>query len=52
MSEIFTYSINLKSLPLAGFKIHISATPYNFKEILDIVLPYLDKKHLNYKYIS
>lgn len=52
MNEIYTYNINLKSLPLVGFKIHISATPYNFKAILRVVLPYLNKKHLNYKYIS
>ena len=52
MSEIYTYNINKKSLPLVGFKIHISATPYNFKAILEAILPYLDKKHLNYKYIS
>ncbi|RCW17156.1 kinase [Streptococcus gallolyticus] len=52
LNEIYTYNINLKSLPLVGFKIHISATPYNFKAILRVVLPYLNKKHLNYKYIS
>ncbi|MGV3011402.1 class III lanthionine synthetase LanKC N-terminal domain-containing protein [Streptococcus thoraltensis] len=52
LSEIYTYNINQESLPLTGFKIHISATPYNFKEILKLVLPYLNEKSLNYKYIS
>lgn len=52
MNDIYTYNINPKTLPLVGFKIHISATPYNFKDILEAVLPYLDEKQLNYKYIS
>lgn len=46
LSEIYTYNINQESLPLTGFKIHISATPYNFKEILKLVLPYLNEKSL------
>lgn len=53
MNKFFTYNIKKpQSLPIAGFKIHVSATPYNFKNILDIVLPYLDKSEINYKYIS
>ena len=38
-------------MPTFGYKIHISATPYNFNEILNIVIPYLENNKLSYKYI-
>ncbi|MGT2936000.1 class III lanthionine synthetase LanKC N-terminal domain-containing protein [Streptococcus castoreus] len=39
-------------LPLFGYKIHLSATIKNYKEISEIVRPFLDKNLIAYKYIK
>ncbi|MBA2796471.1 class III lanthionine synthetase LanKC N-terminal domain-containing protein [Streptococcus porcinus] len=43
---------NEYALPEYGFKIHISGTLQNYKEIFDFVLPFLDKNNLSYKYLK
>lgn len=53
MEISYTYR-NIEYLPsnTFGFKIHISATFQNYKEILDIVKTYLEKKRIAYKFIE
>lgn len=53
MSISFTYrNIQYKPSNIFGFKIHISATFENYKHILDIVVPFLDKEKVTYKFID
>lgn len=39
------------NLPVYGFKIHVSATIENYKELYSLISPILDKKKIPYKYI-
>ncbi len=51
-SNFFKYSeYDKEKLPDFGFKIHISSTIDNYKEITDLLIPYLDNRKIAYKYI-
>ena len=51
-STIFSYKlIDPTKLPVFGFKIHISATIDNYKKIYSLVVPFLEKNNIPYKYI-
>lgn len=51
-STIFSYKhIDPTKLPVFGFKIHISATIDDYKKIYSLVVPFLEKNNIPYKYI-
>ena len=39
-------------LPEFGFKIHISGTSKNYRYIFSLVIPYLKKSELSFKYLK
>lgn len=44
-------SLNNNDLPLQGWKIHISATPFNNKEVLSVAAKYLIEKKIPFKFL-
>lgn len=44
-------SLNNHDLPLQGWKIHISATPFNNKEILSVAAKYLIEQNIPFKFL-
>lgn len=43
--------VDEESLPIYGYKIHISATLDNYKDIYNLLSPLLDDRKISYKYI-
>ena len=43
--------VDEESLPIYGYKIHISATLNNYKDIYNLLSPLLDDRKISYKYI-
>lgn len=43
--------VNEESLPIYGYKIHISATFDNYKDMYNLLSPLLDARKISYKYI-
>lgn len=47
-----SYNFANTSMPLQGYKIHVSATYFNYPEVRDIVKSYCKRKRVNFKYIA
>ena len=43
--------VDEESLPIYGYKIHISATFDNYKDMYNLLSPLLDDRKISYKYI-
>lgn len=51
--SIFEHSsTDSSNLPTFGFKIHLSATINNYRDLSKLVFPFLDERNIAYKYIA